>query len=80
MRCVDFQTPTCLVPALGAFSYPTMSITLADTVMIILTMFVDLSVCQVFLVVVYPVGSETDLCSNIMNTHTNFYTSVIVNN
>ena len=80
MGCVDFHTPTCLVPALGAFSYPTMTITLADTVMIILTNILDLSVCQIFLVVVSSVGSKQDICSNIIDTHTNLYTSEIVNN
>ena len=80
VRCADFQTPTSVVPVLGAFSYPTMTITLADTVMIILTSILDLAVCQIFPVVVSSVGSDPDVCSNITNTHTNLYTSEIVNN
>ena len=67
-------------PSAGRILYPTMTITLADTVMIILTRLLDLAVCQIFLVVVYPVGCDPDICSNIVNTHTNLYTSVIVNN
>ena len=64
----------------GRISYPTMTITLADTLMIILTIIVDFAVCQIFLVVVSSVGSAADICCNIINTHTNLYTSEIVNN
>ena len=67
-------------PSAGRISYPTMTITLADTVMVILTRFVDLAVCQIFLVVVYPVGCNSDICSNMIVTHTNLYTSGIVDN
>ena len=77
---MDFQTPTDVVPALGDFSYPTMTNTLADTVIIILTRKLDLPGCQIFPVVVYPVGCYADLCSNIIHTHTDLYTSEIVNN
>ena len=62
VRCADFQTPTSVVPVLDAFSYPTMTITLADTVMIILTSILDLAVCQILAVVVSSVGSDADIC------------------
>ena len=67
-------------PSAGRISYPTLTITLADSVMIILTRLVNLSVCQIFLVVVFSVSSETDICSNIINTHTTLYTSETLNN
>ena len=67
-------------PSAGRISYPTMTITLADTVMIILTRLLDLAVCQIFLAVVSSVGSDADICSNIIKKHTNLYTSEIINN
>ena len=75
-----FSHTNLLGPSAGRISYPTTTITLADTVMIILTKVLDLSVCQIFLVVVSSVGYDSDVCSNIIDTHTNLYTSEIVNN
>ena len=70
---------TVLVPALGAFPYPTMTSTLADTVTFILTDHLALADWQRCLVVMHSVDCNPAICINIVHTHTKLYTSVVRN-